>query len=85
MWVRPCFAETPAWQDGVAVFRHGGDYNLGAILKTHYPAADENPPLGKRRFVHIQKDTGVHVSRFDEQPYRRMAAGFWLPREVGHD
>ena len=37
------------------------------------------------RFVHIQKDTGVHVSRFDEQPYRRMAAGFWLPREVGHD
>ena len=54
MWVRPCFAETPAWQDGVAVFRHGGDYNLGAILKTHYPAADENPPLGKRRFVHIQ-------------------------------
>ena len=54
MWVRPCFAETPAWQDGVAVFRRGGDYNLGAILKTHYPAADENPPLGKRRFVHIQ-------------------------------
>ena len=54
MWVRPCFAETPAWQDGVAVFRHGGDYNLGAILKTHYPAADENPPLSKRRFVHIQ-------------------------------
>ena len=28
------------------------------------------------RFVHIQKDTGVHVPRFDEQPYRRMIAGF---------
>lgn len=37
------------------------------------------------RFVHIQKDTGVHVSRFDEQPYRRMIADFWLPREVTHD
>ncbi|MFQ9868890.1 MAG: hypothetical protein ACLRWP_19615 [Bilophila wadsworthia] len=56
MWVRPCFAETPAWQDGVAVFRHGGDYNLGAILKTHYPAADENPPPASR-FVHIRLPT----------------------------
>lgn len=40
--------------------------------------------LDECRFVHIQRDTGVHVSRFDVQPYRRMTAAFWLPREAGH-
>lgn len=29
------------------------------------------------RFAHIQRDAGLHVSRFDQPPYRNMLAGFY--------
>ena len=40
--------------------------------------------LNALNFVHIQRDTAVHVLRVDVQPYSRFFAGYWWAKGGGN-
>lgn len=40
--------------------------------------------LDALNFVHIQRDTAVHVLRVDIQPYSRFFAGYWWAKGGGN-